>query len=248
MLSVRNLEVAYGRYQVLWGVDVEVGAGEVACLLGPNGAGKSTVMNSISGLLRPKAGEIQFEGRRIDGLPPHKIVPLGIAHVLERRRLVPHMTVLETILLGAYLPDAKRVRFETIEEIYVLFPVLRERTRQVAGTLSGGEQQMVAIARGLMSRPRLLMIDEPFLGLSPRMVGVIIDVLARINREGTSVLFVEQSVQQALQMSHRGYVLESGRVAIHGLAADVLDSPRIREVYLGASGPLPPGPALSVAG
>jgi len=246
-LSVRNLEVAYGRYQVLWGVDIDLDEGEVACLLGPNGAGKSTVMNSISGLLRPKAGEITFEGRRIDGLSPHKIVPLGIAHVLERRRLFPHMSVLENILLGAYLPAAKRVRQQTLEEVYDLFPVLRERAKQTAGTLSGGEQQMVAIARGLMSQPRLLMIDEPFLGLSPRMVGVIIDVLARINRDGMSVLFVEQSVQQALQMSHHGYVLESGRVAIQGLAAEVLDSPHIREVYLGASGPLP-GAVLSTAG
>ena len=238
MLSVRNLEVTYGRYQVLWSVDVEVGRGQMVCLLGPNGAGKSTVMNSISGLVRPKGGEITFEGRRIDGLPPHRIVPLGIAHVLERRRLFPHLSVLDNLLLGAYLPAAKRVRLETLEEVFALFPVLRERTRQRAGTLSGGEQQMVAIGRGLMSRPRLLMIDEPFLGLSPRLVGVLVEVLTRINAEGKTILFVEQNVQQALAMSHYGYVLESGRVAIEGTAADVLDSPRIREVYLGAVAPV----------
>lgn len=233
MLKVSNIEVSYGDYQVIWGVSLEVGEGEVVSLLGPNGSGKSTVFNTISGLLKPRSGSIEFTGKRIDGQATHDIVRLGLAHILERRRVFPYLSVRENLWLGAYHPGAKPHREQTLEEVYGMFPRLRERERQMAHTLSGGEQQMLALGRGLMSRPRLLMVDEPFLGLAPAIVQEMKDVFARINADGVSILFIEQNVQVALDMSTRGYILESGRLALAGASAELLNSAEVKRIFLG---------------
>lgn len=233
MLKVSNIEVSYGDYQVIWGVSLEVGEGEVVSLLGPNGSGKSTVFNTISGLLKPRSGSIEFTGKRIDGQATHDIVRLGLAHILERRRVFPYLSVRENLWLGAYHPDAKPHREQTLEEVYGMFPRLRERERQVAHSLSGGEQQMLALGRGLMSRPRLLMVDEPFLGLAPAIVQEMKDVFQRINADGVSILFIEQNVQVALDMSTRGYILESGRLALAGASAELLNSAEVKRIFLG---------------
>ena len=234
MLTIDGLDVAYGDFQVLWDVSLRVDEGEIVALLGPNGAGKSTVLNTVSGLVPPRRGGITFRGRPLAGLPAHRRVDQGLAHVLERRRLFPYLTVRQNLTLGAYRGDARRQRPETLGWVESLFPVLRQRAAQLAHTLSGGEQQMVAIARGLMSRPRLLMVDEPTLGLAPRVVGEIIDVLRRINRDaGITVLFIEQNVQLALSLAHRGYVLESGRVLLGGTAEALLVSDEVKKVFLG---------------
>ena len=234
MLRVERLSVAYGDFQVLWDVSLEVRAGEIVALLGPNGAGKSTLLNSVSGLVRARLGRIELDGRRVDGLPAHERVAFGLAHVLERRRLFPYLTVRQNLLLGAYHPAAKPHRAETLAWVEMLFPRLRERQDQPAHTLSGGEQQMVAIGRGLMARPRLLLVDEPTLGLAPRVVADILDVLRRINRErGVTVLFIEQNVELALSLAHRGYILESGRLLLDGTAAALRASEEVRRVFLG---------------
>jgi len=233
-LEARGLDVLYGDYQVLWDVSFRARRGEVVAILGPNGSGKSTLMNTISGLVRAHSGEIQLGDRRIDGLPPHKIVGLGLAHVLERRRLFPYLTVRQNLLLGAYHASARAHREETLADVEALFPHLRERHSQIAGTLSGGEQQMVAIGRGLMARPALLMVDEPFLGLAPRVIEQIAEVLTAINRErGITVVFIEQNVELALRMAHRGYVLESGRAILEGPSADLLASSEVKRIFLG---------------
>jgi branched-chain amino acid transport system ATP-binding protein len=233
VLTVEALEVAYGEFQVLWDVSLRAAAGEIVCLLGPNGAGKSTLMNTVSGLLRPRAGRITLLERRIDGLPPHEIAGAGVAHVLERRRLFPFLTVRDNLLLGAHNRRARPQREETLARVEALFPVLRERRAQLAHTLSGGEQQMVAIARGLMGRPRLLMIDEPFLGLAPRVVETIGGVIRRIHEDGITVVFVEQNVELALRLAHRGYVLESGRTILTGASSELLRSPEVKRIFLG---------------
>ncbi len=233
MLKVSNIEVSYGDYQVIWGVSLEVGEGEVVSLLGPNGSGKSTVFNTISGLLKPRSGSIEFTGKRIDGQATHDIVRLGLAHILERRRVFPYLSVRDNLWLGAYHPDAKPHREQTLEEVYGMFPRLRERERQMAHSLSGGEQQMLALGRGLMSRPRLLMVDEPFLGLAPAIVQEMKDVFQRINADGVSILFIEQNVQVALDMSTRGYILESGRLALAGASAELLNSAEVKRIFLG---------------
>jgi len=233
LLDVEGLDVAYGDYQVLWDVSMQVREAEIVALLGPNGAGKSTLMNTISGLLSPRRGRVTFADRQIDGLPAHRIVRHGIAHVLERRRLFPFLTVRDNVLLGAHHPMARREREATLAHVERLFPLLRERERQLAHTLSGGEQQMVAIARGLMARPRLLMIDEPFLGLAPRVVHEIGLVIRRIHDEGVAVLFVEQNVELALTLADRGYVLESGRRILDGPSAELLQSAEVKRVFLG---------------
>jgi branched-chain amino acid transport system ATP-binding protein len=233
VLRVEGLSVAYGDFQVLWDVSLEVRPGEIVALLGPNGAGKSTLLNSVSGLVRPRRGRIEFDGRPIHGVPPHERVGLGLAHVLERRRLFPYLTVRQNLLLGAYHAAAKRHRDESLARVEALFPRLRERQDQPAHTLSGGEQQMVAIARGLMARPRCLLVDEPTLGLAPRVITEILEILRQINREGMTVLFIEQNVQLALSLAHRGYVLESGRVCLAGEAARLLASDEVRRVFLG---------------
>ncbi|HWC01857.1 MAG TPA: ABC transporter ATP-binding protein [Methylomirabilota bacterium] len=234
MLRVEGLDVAYGDFQVLWEVAIHVEQAEIVCLLGPNGAGKSTLMNTISGLLRPRRGRITFLDRRIDGLPPHRTVAEGLAHVLERRRLFPFLTVLDNVLLGAHNARARTRRAETLARVEAVFPVVRHRRAQLAHTLSGGEQQMVAIARGLMARPRLLMIDEPFLGLAPRVVQEIGGVIRRIrDEEGIAVVFIEQNVELALKLANRGYILESGRTLLEGSAADLLQSPEVKRIFLG---------------
>ena len=233
MLKVTDVEVSYGDYQVVWGVSLEVKAGEVVSLLGPNGSGKSTIFNTISGLLKPKAGTIEFEGERIDREPSHKIVGRGLSHILERRRVFPYLSVKQNLWLGGYNPQAKAHRDDTLEEVYGLFPRLRERKDQLAHSLSGGEQQMLALGRGLMSRPKLLMVDEPFLGLSPAVAKEMTGALARINDTGVSVLFIEQNVQVALSMSHRGYILESGRLVLSGVSETLLKSDEIKRIFLG---------------
>lgn len=200
--------------------------------MGANGSGKSTLLNAISGLVE-SSGEIVFDGRSLQGVPTHKRLALGLAHVLERRRLFPFLTVSENLLLGAYLPSLRRERARSLERVESLFPILRERRRQLAYSLSGGEQQQVAIARALMGNPRFLMLDEPFLGLSPRMVKEISQVIRAINQDGVTVLFNEQSVQHSLGLSDRGYILESGRVALLGASADLLADPRLYNIYMG---------------
>ena len=234
MLKVSNIEVSYGDYQVIWGVSLEVGEGEVVSLMGPNGCGKSTIFNTISGLLKPVSGSIEFVGQRIDGQATHDIVRLGLAHILERRRVFPFLSVRENLWLGAYHPDARPHREETLKRVYTLFPRLRERERQMAHSLSGGEQQMLALGRGLMSRPRLLMVDEPFLGLAPAIVEEMKVAFRQVNEEGVSILFIEQNVQVALNMSRRGYILESGRLALDGPSAELLNSAEVKRIFLGA--------------
>jgi branched-chain amino acid transport system ATP-binding protein len=233
MLDVRDLDVLLGDYQVLWGARLSIADGEVVALLGPNGAGKSTLMNTISGLLRPRRGRIDFRGRAIAGLPAHRIVGEGIAHVLERRRLFPYLTVRQNVWLGAYHPAARAGRDERFRRMAELFPILRRRADQPAHTLSGGEQQMVAIARGLMARPTLLMIDEPFLGLAPRVVDELSEAIAAINRDGVTVLFIEQNVERALGLAHRAFVLESGRTVLDGRSDELRRSPEVRRIFLG---------------
>jgi branched-chain amino acid transport system ATP-binding protein len=211
-----------------------VAAGEIVTVLGPNGAGKSTLVNAISGLLRPRAGAIAFEGQRIDRTPAHARAGIGIAHVLERRRLFPFLTVHDNVLLGAHNARARPHREETLTRLEGLLPLLKARRSQLAHTLSGGEQQMVAIARGLMARPKLLMIDEPFLGLAPRTVAEIAALVRRIRDEqGISVLFIEQNVELSLRLADRGVVLESGRTVVSGPAAELLRSAEVKRIFLG---------------
>ena len=233
MLKVSDIEVSYGDYQVVWGVSLHVGAGEVVSLLGPNGSGKSTIFNTISGLIKPKAGTIEFDGARIDLQPSHEIVGRGLSHILERRRVFPHLSVRQNLWLGGYNSQARPHREETMEQVFDQFPRLRERQSQLANSLSGGEQQMLALGRGLMSRPKLLMVDEPFLGLSPAVAKGMADALARINDTGVSVLFIEQNVQVALSMSHRGYILESGRLVLSGATETLLKSDEVKRIFLG---------------
>jgi branched-chain amino acid transport system ATP-binding protein len=233
MLQARGLDVLLGDYQVLWDARLAVAEGEIVAVLGPNGAGKSTLMNTVSGLLRPQAGEITFQGRSIGALPAHRIVAEGISHVLERRRLFPYLTVRQNVWLGGYHPAARAAREAQLRWVGDLFPIITARADQLAHTLSGGEQQMVALARGLMARPRLLMIDEPFLGLAPRIVEQLLEVIRRINREGVTILFIEQNVQLALSLAHRGYILESGRTILDGRSEALLRSPEVRRIFLG---------------
>ena len=233
MLAIDGLEVGYGGFQVLWGVDVRVHAGRIVALLGPNGAGKSTILNAVSGFAPRTAGSISFCGERIDRLPTHRIVARGLVHVLERRRVFPYLSVHDNLLLGAWLPGAKRRRAATLENVYDLFPRLRERARQRAHSLSGGEQQMLAIGRGLMAQPKLLMLDEPFLGLAPDMVEHIAEIIGRLRANGVTILFIEQNVELALSLADYAYVLESGRVAVQGASSALSEHDEIRKVYLG---------------
>ncbi len=228
-----GLETYYGELQALHGVSLEVREGEIVSVIGSNGAGKTTTLMTVSGVLRPRRGAIEFEGRRIDNLKPAEIVEIGLGHVPEGRQLFPSMTVEENLLMGACTRRARENREATLEQVYALFPRLRERRPQLAGTLSGGEQQMVAIGRGLMSRPRLLMLDEPSLGLSPLLVSAIFDILREINRGGATILLVEQNVYRALKLSHRGYVLENGHVVAEGRSQELLRDAMVRTAYLG---------------
>ena len=234
LLSVEDLDVAYGDFQVLWQAGLEVREGEIVTVLGPNGAGKSTLMNTISGLMAPRAGRITFRGKRIDGLPAHRTVGEGLAHVLERRRLFPFLSVLDNVLLGAHNLIARPHRAESLAAVERLFPVIASRRGQLGHTLSGGEQQMVAIARGLMARPRLLMIDEPFLGLAPRIVEELGGLMRRIRDEqGIGIVFIEQNVELALRLADRGYILESGRTILSGPSAELLQSAEVKRIFLG---------------
>jgi branched-chain amino acid transport system ATP-binding protein len=233
LLEVDRLEVAYGDYQVVWGVSLGVAAGESVALLGPNGSGKSTVVNAITGLIAAKAGDIRFDGQSLIGKPIHRRAPLGLAHVLERRRVFPHLTVMQNLTLGAWHPAAKAARAKSTERVFSLFPRLSERRSQLARTLSGGEQQMLALGRGLMSLPRLLMVDEPFLGLAPQIMEHMKAVFDRLKSDGMAILLIEQNVRLALSMSNRGYVLESGRLAASGPSAELIDSPDVRRIFLG---------------
>ena len=234
MLRVERLDVAYGDFQVLWEAELRVEAGQIVAVLGPNGAGKSTLMNTISGLNRPRGGSITFNGARIDGKPAHETVVDGIAHVLERRRLFPFLTVLDNVLLGAHNPRARPHRGQTLARVETLFPIIRARRGQLAHTLSGGEQQMVAIARGVMARPKLLMIDEPFLGLAPMIVQEIGALMRKIRDEdGISVVFIEQNVELALSLADQGYILESGRTVLSGPSAELLQSAEVKRIFLG---------------
>jgi branched-chain amino acid transport system ATP-binding protein len=233
LLDVTNLEVSYGDYQVVWGVSLSIDAGESVALLGPNGSGKSTVVNTITGLLPVKAGDIRFEGASLVGRPTHTRASLGIAHVLERRRVFPHLTVMQNLTLGAWHPAARDARPKTTERVFSLFPRLRERKSQLARTLSGGEQQMLALGRGLMSLPRLLMVDEPFLGLAPQVMVQMQGVFETLKSEGMAILFIEQNVRLALSMAGRGYILESGRLAVAGPASELIDSAEVRRIFLG---------------
>ncbi len=233
ILEAHGLDVLYGDYQILWDVSFAAARGEIVAILGPNGAGKSTLMNTLSGLVKPRRGRIAFDGHRIDDLPPHRIVRLGLSHVLERRRLFPYLTVRQNVLLGGYNPRARGERDTTLQEVEALFPVLGARWAQLAHTLSGGEQQMVAIARGLMARPSVLMIDEPFLGLAPRVVEQIAEVITAINGRGVTIVFIEQNVELALKLAHRGYVLESGRAILEAPSSALLESAEVKRIFLG---------------
>ena len=233
MLEIRDLDAAYGDVRVLSGVTLAVGAGEIVALLGPNGAGKTTLLTTIAGLLRPRAGSIRWQGEDLTAVRPHLVVERGLALVPEGRRLFGSMTVEENLELGAFAARARRELAAGLERVYALFPDLRGRRRQLVRSLSGGQQQMVAVGRALMARPTLLMLDEPSLGIAPRLVASIFEALAEINRTGVGIFLVEQNVQAALTLAHRAYVLESGRIAAHGPAADLLRDPHVRRAYLG---------------
>lgn len=233
MLKVRKIDVFYGDLQVLWNVSFEVRKKEIVLLIGTNGAGKSTTLRTISSLLTPRKGAIDFSGIRLDQVTPHDIMKQGIVHVPEGRRLFPEMSVEENLIMGSLYGGAKINRFETMAYVYELFPKLKHRRKQIAGTLSGGEQQMVAIGRGLMGCPQLMMFDEPSLGLAPVLVQEIFDIIKRINGEGVTVLLVEQNVRQALRMCDRAYVLQNGRVVLQGSSSELLESERVKEAFLG---------------
>jgi len=233
MLDVKNIDVYYDDAQALWDVSFSVNQGEIVTLVGSNGAGKSTTLKAISGLVPPSSGEIRLEGNRIDRTPAHSIVEMGIAQIPEGRRLWPGLSVQENLELGAYIPAARAVRGETMEWVFQLFPLLRKRRSQLAGTLSGGEQQMLAIGRGLLSRPKLLILDEPSLGLAPLLVDEVFETIQKINGEGMTILLVEQNVNVALAISNRGYVLETGRIVISGSGKELLADDHVKTAYLG---------------
>ena len=231
LLKVDDIEVRYGAIRALKGVSFEVTEGEVVALLGANGAGKTTTQKTVSGMLRPTVGEITFDGERIDGIPAHQLISMGICHVPEGRRVFPRMTVHENLEMGAF--RFKRPDMELFEHVLELFPRLRERIKQEAGTLSGGEQQMLAIGRALMGKPRLLLLDEPSMGLAPLIVKQIFDIVREINSSGVTVLIVEQNAAQALSLADRGYVLETGEIVLTGSGRDLLADDRVRAAYLG---------------
>jgi len=233
VLQIKNIDVLYGDVQVIWNVSFEVRAKEIVAMIGANGAGKSTILKTISGILRPKNGEIRFEGEPIYKIDPFKLTELGIAHVPEARRLFVEMTVEENLDMGSLRGEARVQREKTKGTVFALLPRLRERRRQLAGTLSGGEQQMLAIGRGLMSLPKLQMFDEPSLGLAPLLVREVFNTIRKINSEGTTVLIVEQNVKQTLMAADRGYVLETGRITQQGTGPSLLSDEHVKTAYLG---------------
>jgi len=233
MLKVSHIDVHYGKVQALWDVSFNVEKREIVSLVGANGAGKSTLLKTLSGILHPSKGAIEFNGNQIQHLPPHHIFGYQIVHVPEGRKLFPYMTVRENLQMGSYYPTIRKSRPEMLKWVYFLFPVLAERERQLASTLSGGEQQMVAIARGLMGKPNILLLDEPSVGLGPLIVRKIFEAIERVHREGVTVLLVEQIVNEALNLADRAYILENGRITMEGTGKDLLNNDHVREAYLG---------------
>lgn len=233
MLEMDGIDVCYGRTQVLWNIDIKIGEGQVIAVMGPNGSGKSTVLKSIIGLVRPSSGRILFDGHDITRVPTSEMVGLGIGMVLERRRLFPRMSVRENVLMGAYHARVRPRAQRNLERMGEMFPVLHERRDEPAGNLSGGEQQMVALARALMSEPKLLLMDEPFLGLAPRIVEQIVTMMKRINDDGIAILFNEQNAKLSFSVSDYGYLLESGRIAVAGSGVEMLENQQVKQVYLG---------------
>lgn len=233
MLEVERVNAGYGKIQVLWDVSLHIESGEIVALVRANSAGKTTLLKSISGLKQPSSGVVTFEGRRITGLKSHDIVSQGISHIPEGRQLFADMSVRENLEMGAYLPAAWKIRAETIEKVFDIFPILKERQNQLARTLSGGQQQMVAMARGLMSRPKLCIIDEPSCGLAPIVVAEMFSVIQGLRREGIAIFLVEQNVQQTLEISDRAYVLENGRIVLEGESRKLLNEELIKKAYLG---------------
>ncbi|MCL6447420.1 MAG: ABC transporter ATP-binding protein [Armatimonadetes bacterium] len=233
LLEVKDLEVYYGAIRALQGISFSVSEGEIVTLIGANGAGKSTTLRAISGLIQARKGEIIFKGQRLNKVPAHKIVRLGISHVPEGRQIFPNLTVTENLLMGAFTRTDRDEVDKSLQMVMERFPRLKERKSQLAGTLSGGEQQMLAMGRGLMGKPTLLILDEPSMGLSPLLVEEIFEIIKTINRQGTTVLLVEQNAYMALQVAHRAYVLETGRIVLSGPTAELQADPRVRGAYLG---------------
>jgi len=233
VLEVQEISTAYGDIQVLTKVSLTVREGEIVTLIGSNGAGKTTILNTISGVMGAKEGNIILDGDHIEGMAPHRVIELGVTQIPEGRELFPEMTVLENLQLGAYLPRARRLLNESLEWVLQLFPILKGRGSQLAGTLSGGEQQMVAIARGLMTRPKLLMLDEPSMGLAPLVVQELFEVIIDVNNNQVDILLVEQDVHQALEIAHRAYLIETGKIVMEGNTQDFFSSDYVRESYLG---------------
>jgi branched-chain amino acid transport system ATP-binding protein len=234
MLEIKNLEAGYGTINALHGISLAVAAGSIVTLIGANGAGKSTTLRAVSGLLKPRAGEILYAGKNIAGLPPHEVVKRGLSHVPEGRMIFANLTVHENLMMGAYLQRDKKVVRRELEFVFATFPRLQERAAQIAGTLSGGEQQMLAIGRALMSQPKFLMLDEPSLGLAPLLVKLIFEKIVEINRErGLTILLVEQNAHRALEVSSFGYVLETGKITLSGASAELQQDPLVQSAYLG---------------
>jgi branched-chain amino acid transport system ATP-binding protein len=233
VLKVSDIDVYYGDLQALRGVSIEVARGEIVSVIGSNGAGKSSLLKTISGMLALRRGSISLDGKDISQAPSLRIVERGISHVPEGRQIFPTMSVLENLEMGAQFPRTRKVQRETMQQVFGYFPRLKERLHQKAGTLSGGEQQMLAMGRGLMSLPGLMMLDEPSLGLAPVLVSTIFEIVEKINRQGTAILLIEQNVFHSLKISHRGYVLENGQIALSGTGRELLENPHIRKTYLG---------------
>jgi len=233
MLEVNNINTFYGKMAALWDVSLKVNEGEIVALIGANGAGKTTLLNTISGLLRPASGTVEFLGKRIDGLTPHAIVALGISHVPEGKKLFAEMSVRENLEMGAYPPQAWKEKEETFKRVYQLFPPLKERENQLARTLSGGEQQMLAMGRGLMSKPKLCMFDEPSYGLAPTLVLEVFQVIKSLREQGITIFLIGQEVRRTLEIADRAYVLENGRMCLEGTCSELLQSEHVRKAYLG---------------
>jgi branched-chain amino acid transport system ATP-binding protein len=233
MLELKNVDTFYGKVQALWDISLRIDKAEIVALVGANGAGKSTLLKTISGVVHPTSGSVEFLGKRIDGLPAHSVVELGLSHIPEGRKLFTDMTVHENLEMGAYPYNAWKKRKETSEQIYQVFPILKERAGQLARTLSGGEQQMLAMGRGLMSKPKLCMFDEPSYGLAPRMLSEVFQIIKSLREQGITILLVEQNVPRTLEIADRAYVLENGRVVLEGICDNLLKNDYVRKAYLG---------------
>jgi branched-chain amino acid transport system ATP-binding protein len=233
MLEVKNIDTFYGKVQALWDVTLKIDEAEIVALVGANGAGKSTLLNTISGVVHPASGSVEFLGRRIDNLPPHSIVEMGLSHVPEGRRLFTEMTVHENLEMGAYPSSAWKTKEKTAEQIYQVFPILKERAGQLARTLSGGEQQMLAMGRGLMSRPKLCMFDEPSYGLAPRVLVEVFQIIKSLREQGITILLIEQNVPRTLEIADRAYVMENGRLVLEGTCDTLLKNDYVKKAYLG---------------